>query len=244
MTHIEVSDVGRYVLLPGDPGRCEKIAAHFQCPRLVAHNREYVTYTGELSGEKVSVTSTGIGNPSAAIAIEELVALGADTFIRLGTSGGMQPDQQPGDLAIVTASIRDEGTSKHYLQPEFPAIANLDIVAALRKAADQIGCRYHMGISHSKDSFYGQIQPERMPVASYLRNRWQTWVRAGAMCAEMESATLFVLCAIYRKRAGSITMIAANQERPELGVVTETTTVIETAVTAIEVLIDQDRKSR
>ena len=135
--HIQMKkgDVGRYVFLPGDPGRCEKIASYFDDPKLVAYNREYKTYTGTLLGEKVSVTSTGIGCPSTAIAVEELIMLGADTFIRVGTSGGMQPHQKPGDLAIVTAAIRDEGTTMHYMPPEFPAVANVDVVTALREAA-------------------------------------------------------------------------------------------------------------
>lgn len=238
---MEPGDVGRYIILPGDPGRCEKIASHFDDPKLVAYNREFKTYTGTLLGEKVSVTSTGIGNPSAAIAIEELLAVGADTFIRVGTSGGMQPDQNPGDLAIVTGSIRDEGTTRHYLPIEFPAIANLDVVTALRKAAAGFGYKSHLGISHSKDSYYGQMQADRMPVADYLNERWKAWVQGGAICAEMESSTLLTLGSIYRVRAGSITLIAINQDRPELGVFTDTNPVIKTAIEALRILIYQDR---
>lgn len=238
---IETGDVGRYVILPGDPGRCEKIASHFGGSELIAYNREFKTYTGELLGEKVSVTSTGIGNPSAAIAIEELLAVGVDTFIRVGTAGGMQPDQHPGDLAIVTGSIRDEGTTKHYLPVEFPAAAHLDVVLALREAAQSLGLKAHLGISHSKDSYYGQMEPDRMPVADYLNERWKAWVRGGAVCAEMESATLLTLGSIYRARAGSITLIAINQERPELGSFSDTGPVIKTAIEAIKILIAKDR---
>ena len=133
--HLEKGDVGRYVLLPGDPGRCKVIAEHFDGVVHVATNREYVTYTGTLDGVKVSVTSTGIGCPSAAIAIEELVRVGADTFIRVGTSGAIQPGTKTGDLAIVTGAIRDEGTSSHYMPIEFPAVADLQVVDALRRAA-------------------------------------------------------------------------------------------------------------
>ncbi|MFN2145622.1 MAG: nucleoside phosphorylase, partial [Anaerolineales bacterium] len=135
--HIQMKkgDVGRYVFLPGDPGRCELIASYFDNPQLVAYNREYKTYTGTLLGEKVSVTSTGIGCPSTAIAVEELSMIGADTFIRVGTSGGMQPYQKAGDLAIVTAAIRDEGTTLHYMPVEFPAVADIEVVSALRQAA-------------------------------------------------------------------------------------------------------------
>ena len=137
MYHIGMSkgDVGRYVFLPGDPGRCELIASYFDDPKLIAYNREYKTYTGSLLGEKVSVTSTGIGCPSSAIAVEELIAIGADTFIRVGTSGGIQPQTHTGDVALVNSAIRDEGTSLHYLPVEFPAIADIDVLVALREAA-------------------------------------------------------------------------------------------------------------
>ena len=133
--HIKEGDVGRYVLLPGDPGRCEKIAAYFDDAHFVAQNREYVTWTGTLLGEKVSVVSTGIGCPSTAIAVEELVGVGADTFIRVGSSGAMQPFARMGDVAIITGAIRDEGTTAHYLPLEFPAVADIDVVLALRDAA-------------------------------------------------------------------------------------------------------------
>jgi uridine phosphorylase len=241
---IEAGDVGRYVLLPGDPARCEKIAEHFDSPREVAYNREFRTITGTLAGEKVSVVSTGIGNPSAAIAIEELNRVDADTLIRVGTSGGMQPDLIPGDLGILQASIRDEGTTKHYLPVEFPAIANLDVLLALREAAQTLGYRAHVGISHSKDSFYGQISPERMPVADYLLTRWDAWTKGGTLCAEMESATLFTLGAIYGLRTGSIVLIAMNQGKPELGSVSDVQPLITTAINALQILIRRDRKKR
>lgn len=235
-------DVGRYVFMPGDPGRCEKIAAHFEQPALAAYNREYKTITGYLLGEKVSVVSTGIGNPSAAIAVEELNNLGAHTFIRVGTSGGMQPGLVPGDLGIIKASVRDEGTTKHYMPVEFPAIANLDVVLSLRQAADSLGYRAHIGISHSKDSFYGQVEPDRMPVAEYLNQRWKAWVQGGVMFAEMESAALFTLGSVYGLRTGSIVLVAVNQVAPELGSVTDVEPLIETAVTAMRNLIVQDQK--
>jgi uridine phosphorylase len=209
MHHIDCrkGDVGRYVFLPGDPGRCELIAQHFDDAKFVAQKREYVTYTGTLLGEKVSVTSTGIGCPSTAIAVEELVAIGADTLIRVGTSGGMQPDMKPGDVAILTGSIRDEGTSSHYMPMAFPAVANVDVVVALREGARRRGATHHVGVGQSKDSFYGEIEPNRMPVADLLKQRWHAWVAGGALCSEMEASTLFVVSSILGVRAGGIMLI-------------------------------------
>ena len=241
--HIQMKkgDVGRYVFLPGDPGRCELIASHFDNPQLISYHREYKTYTGTLLGEKVSVTSTGIGCPSTAIAVEELVMLGADTFIRVGTSGGMQPYQRPGDLAIVTAAIRDEGTTLHYMPVEFPAVANIEVLTALRDAAVKLNKPHHLGISQSKDSFYGQHQPDRMPVADHLLERWKAWKMGGAICSEMESAALFILSSILRVRAGGIMLIAANQEGPDRSVVHDLTDLLETSIAAVKILIEKDR---
>lgn len=209
---------------------------------MVAYNREFKTISGYLAGVKVSVVSSGIGNPSAAIAIEELNQLGVHTIIRVGTSGAMQPDILPGDLGIVHASIRDEGTTRHYMPIEFPAIADVDVVQALRQAAFASGYRAHVGISHCKDSFYGQMAPERMPVARHLQQRWQAWVQGGTLFAEMESATLFTLGAIYRIRTGSILLLAINQARPELGVVSDVQPLITTAIAAMKMIIEEDWK--
>ena len=154
---IKKGDVGKYVILPGDPKRCQKIAQYFDDPQLIADNREYVTYTGYLDGIKVSVTSTGIGGPSTAIAIEELVKSGADTFIRVGTCGGMEIDVKSGDIVIASGAIRQEGTSKEYAPIEFPAVGNYTIINALVDSAKKMkNINYHVGVVHSKDSFYGQ----------------------------------------------------------------------------------------
>ena len=177
--HIREGDIGRYVLLPGDPGRCEKIAQYFDNPRFVAQNREFVTWTGTLLGEKVSVVSTGIGCPSTAIAVEELVDTGADTFVRVGSSGAMQPDVHTGDIVVVSASIRDEGTTAHYLPAEFPAVAHVDVVNAMRSAAKTLGLRHHCGIAQSKDSFYGEVERTRMPMSAHLEERWKAGWPAG-----------------------------------------------------------------
>ena len=207
---IRPGDVGRYVLLPGDPGRVELIARRFDVPRFVAQHREYVTWTGELDGVPVSCTSTGIGGPSSAIAIEELVAAGADTFIRVGTSGAMQPDSRTGDIAIVSAAIRDEGASRHYLPIEFPAVADLDVTLALRAGARATGHRFRVGVAQSKDSFYGQHEPARMPIAGELAARWQAWTAGGAICSEMEAATLYIVASTLRVRAGGVMLMVQS----------------------------------
>lgn len=172
-------DVGRYVLLPGDPKRCAKIAKYFDNPRLVADSREFVTYTGTLNGVPVSVTSTGIGGPSASIALEELTNCGADTFIRVGTCGGMQEDVCGGDIVIATGAIRMEGTSREYAPIEYPAVPDFGVTNALVDAARDVGVTYHTGVVECKDSFYGQHQPEKHPVSYELLNKWEAWLRMG-----------------------------------------------------------------
>jgi len=210
--HIECQpgDVGRYVLLPGDPGRVPLLASFLDNAVKIAQHREYTTYTGELDGVKVSVTSTGIGGPSTAIAVEELSKIGADTFIRVGTSGLMQPFMQSNDLVVVSGAVRDEGTTNHYMPMAFPAVADIDVVEALRQACEAKGLRHHVGLSHSKDSFYAEMTPERMPLAEDIQRNWKAWVMGGVLCSEMEAATLFVVSSVLHKRAGGI-MIALNQ---------------------------------
>ena len=247
--HIKEGDVGRYVLLPGDPGRCEKIAAYFDDPHFVSQNREYVIWTGTLMGEKVSVASTGIGCPSTAIAVEELVDVGADTFIRVGSSGAMQPEARMGDVAIITGAIRDEGTSTHYLPVEFPAVADTDVVLALREAAEKLKIPHHVGISQTKDSFYGEVERTRMPMAAHLEERWNAWVAGGAVCSEMEAAAIFILSSIYRKRAGGAMLIINNSDLAELSpddtsrqmAEFDPERVIQVAVEGLKILIARDK---
>lgn len=240
-------DVGKYVILPGDPKRCEKIAKHFDNAKLIADSREYITYTGYLDGVKVSVTSTGIGGPSASIALEELVRVGADTFLRVGTCGGMQPEIMGGDLVIATGAIRMEGTSKEYAPIEFPAVANLDITNALVQAAKELNKKYHVGIVQCKDAFYGQHEPETKPVDYELINKWNAWVRLGCKASEMESAALFVVGDYLKVRVGSSFLVVANQEREKLGlenpVIHDTESAIEITVQAIRNLIKQDKEA-
>ena len=234
--HIECGpgDVGRYVLLPGDPGRVPLIASFLERAEKVAQHREYTTYTGWLDGERVSVTSTGIGGPSTAIAVEELARIGADTFIRVGTSGLMQPFMQSGDLVVVTGAVRDEGTARHYMPMAFPAVGDVDVADCLRQACAAAGLRHHVGLSHSKDSFYGEVEPGRMPLADDLKTNWNAWVQGGVLCSEMEAATLFVVSSVLGKRAGGI-MLALNQAPSSLD------TLCSTAVEGVRRIIQLDR---
>ncbi len=211
------SEVGRYCILPGDPGRCEKIAAYLDEPRLIARNREFTTYTGALDGVPVTVTSTGIGGPSAAIAMEELFACGADTFIRVGTCGGINPKVISGDCVIATAAVRQEGTSHEYAPPEYPAAADYTVTAALVESAQSLRLRYHAGVVQSKDSFYGQHSPSRMPVARELEGKWQAWKSLGVLASEMESAALFVVAAALGARCSAVLHVIWHQERKLLG---------------------------
>ena len=240
--HINVKEgeVGKYVILPGDPKRCTKIAGYFEDAKLVADNREFVTYTGYLAGEKVSVTSTGIGGASAAIAMEELVKAGAETFIRTGTCGGIDLNVKGGDIVIATGAIRMEGTSREYAPIEFPAVANFDVTNALVQAAKNLGCNYHTGIVQCKDSFYGQHEPQTKPVSYELENKWEAWKRLGCLASEMESAALFVVASYLKVKIGSVFLTVANQERDKLNldnpIVHDTQKAIKTAIEAIKIL--------
>ncbi len=246
--HIQVAagEIGRYVIMPGDPKRCVKIAQYLENPVLIADNREYITYTGTLDGVKVSVTSTGIGGPSASIAMEELYRCGADTFVRIGTCGGMQKEVKSGDVVIATGAVRMEGTSKEYAPIEFPAVADLTVTNALAAAVKKNGYPFHIGVVQCKDAFYGQHEPETKPVSYELVNKWEAWKRLGCLASEMESAALFVVAGSLHVRAGSCFLVVANQEREKLGldnpVVHDTDRAVRTAVEAVRMLIREDGK--
>ena len=246
MYHIRMhrGQVGRYVLLPGDPGRVEIIAKYLDDPVEMAYNREYRTMTGKLDGVPVSVTSTGIGGPSLAIAVEELSMLGADTFIRIGTRGGMSTAVLPGDVVVATGAIRSEGTSREYMPLEFPAVADFEVMNALAEAAKELQCRYHVGVVQGKDSFYGQHEPERMPVRHHLLDNWQAWLDGGCLASEMESPALFVIASVLKARAGSVNLCLGNQERRKLGLqdpdAEDYELAIKTGILAVRKLIARD----
>ena len=206
----KAGDVGRYCFLPGDPGRCEKIAAYFDNPVKVQSNREYTTYTGTLLGEKVSVCSTGIGGPSAVIAMEELHNIGADTFIRVGTCASTCADVQCGDIVVVSGSVRMDGTSLHYLPMEFPAVPSYQLLKALEESSVSLGFHTTVGVSITKDSFYTQAEPETKPVSDDLIRRWQSYVRGGAVCTSMEESILFSVGSSLGIRTASILVSATN----------------------------------
>ena len=247
-TGVGPEDIGKYVIMPGDPKRCAKIAEYLDHAKPVADSREFTTYTGTLEGVKVSVTSTGIGGPSAAIALEELVKCGAHTFIRVGTCGGMQENVMGGDLVIANGAVRMEGTRREYAPIEYPAVADFTVTNALVKAAELPKSPYHAGVVQCKDSFFGQHEPEVMTVSFELENKWKAWLRMGCLASEMESAALFIAGSFLHVRVGSCFLVIANQERAKKGLenkqVHDTSGAISTAVEAVRILIKEDEDGR
>ena len=238
-------DIGEYVILPGDPHRVPKIAAYFDNPVKVADSREFVTYTGTLDGVKVSCTSTGVGGPSASIALEELCNVGGKTFIRVGTCGGMDIDVKGGDIVIATGAVRQDGTSKEYAPIEYPAVPDVTVAASLVFAARDLGFKYHTGVVQCKDAFYGQHMPEALPNSHELLNKWDAWLRLGCKASEMESSTLFIVGAYRKVRVGSVFLVVANQEREKAGLPNkqehDTDRAIRVAIKAIRMLIADDK---
>ena len=243
--HCAPGDVGRYCILPGDPGRVPAIAALFDDARQVAYNREYNVWTGYLLGEKVTACSTGIGGPSASIAMEELHACGADTFIRTGTCGGIDLDVRSGDIVVATGAVRYEHTSQEYAPLEFPAVPDFEITGCLVQATRNLGLPFHTGVVQCKDSFYGQHNPEKSPVYYELQAKWESWKRLGVKASEMESAALFVVAAALGCRCGSCFHVIWNQEREAAGLDQDmhehTSNSVKVAVEALKLLIEADR---
>ena len=243
--HIKLSskdiEGAKYAILPGDPGRVGKIAKYLENPKKIGVNREYTAYLGNISGEKVLVISTGMGGPSTAICIEELKNIGIEYLIRVGTCGGMQKDVLPGDIIIPTGAIRQEGTSKEYVPIEFPAVADFDMVEHLKNASEKLGFNYHLGVVHCKDSFYGQHQPDRMPVGYELKNKWEAWIKAGALASEMETATLFTVSSVLKMKSAAVLLVIWNQELENAGVdfntKYDTESEIKVAINAIKTII-------
>lgn len=236
----------KYAILPGDPGRVAKIANKMKNPKKLAVNREYTSYLGEIEGEKVLVMSTGMGGPSTAIAVEELSLIGIENLIRVGTSGAMQLNINAGDIVIATSAIRQEGTSKEYVPIEYPAVADFELTNALKKAADELGYTNHLGTVHCKDSFYGQHSPEKMPVSYELENKWNAWIKAGALCSEMETASLYIVSSVLKLKAAAVLSVIWNQEQEKRGISNKTDfdvdKEINVAIRAIQNLIKESKK--
>ena len=240
-------DIGRYCILPGDPGRVPAIATLFDDAKQIAYNREFNVWTGTLLGEKVTACSTGIGGPSASIAMEELHKCGADTFIRTGTCGGIDLNVQSGDVVVATGAIRYEHTSREYAPIEFPAVADFQVTNALVEATKKLGFPLHTGIVQCKDSFYGQHDPAASPVYYELQQKWESWKRLGVKASEMESAALFVVAAALDCRCGSCFHVVWNQEREAAGLdqkmSEDTSSSVKVSVEALKLLIEADRKA-
>ena len=240
-------DIGRYCILPGDPGRVPAIAALFDDAKQIAYNREFNVWTGTLLGEKVTACSTGIGGTSASIAMEELHKCGADTFIRTGTCGGIDLNVQSGDVVVATGAIRYEHTSREYAPIEFPAVADFQVTNALVEATKKLGFPLHTGIVQCKDSFYGQHDPAASPVYYELQQKWESWKRLGVKASEMESAALFVVAAALGCRCGSCFHVVWNQEREAAGLdqkmSEDTSSSVKVSVEALKLLIEADRKA-
>jgi len=253
--HLKIAkgDVGEYVILTGDPGRVPLIAERFDRAEKIAYNREFCTYSGFLHNVKVSAISTGIGGPSAAIAMEELIHAGAHTFIRVGTSGGMALKVSGGDLVIPTAAIRGDGTGREYLPDDYPAAADFSVTAALANSARELssdadGKRFHIGVVQSKDSFYGETNPETMPIKRFLTDRWDAYLACGCLTSEMECATLFAVALARGVRAGAVLTAIWNVERARAGLAdnyhNDSGRAIECAIGAMKDLILNDRREK
>ncbi len=241
MYHIQCrkGDIGKYVLLPGDPFRTDLIASYLEEAKLIAYNREHKTWTGTLLGEKVSVTSTGMGCPSTAIALEELIACGADTFIRIGTAGCISQNVRTQETVggIVTAAVRDEGTTRQYVPVEYPAVANRHIVEALARSAQKLGYRFDEGITYTKDSLYTHISPETVPLAELYQNRQAVWERARVLLTEMEASAVLVISSIRGCRASGIMAYSDVED-----IASAVDKSIQTACEAVKLLIMEDKK--
>lgn len=240
------SDLGvRYAILPGDPQRVELIAGFLEQAKPLTTHREYTSWEGYIDGEKVLVISTGMGGPSAAIAVEELAMIGVNTVIRIGTCGGMQQDIKSGDIVLPTGAIRQEGTTKEYIYPEYPAVPDFDVTLALGEAAAAVGVKAHKGVVQSKDSYYGQHMPSTMPIGRDLKEHYDSWIRAGALASEMECASVFIVSQIRRIRAGAVLHVIWNKEREEAGLPCKTsrdmTAAIQTVIEGIRILIRKRR---
>ena len=243
--HLEVTegDVAPSVLLPGDLERVEKITETWDDHSVVAEHREYRTATGTHEGTPISVTSTGIGSPSAAIAVEELARVGVDTLVRVGSCGAIQPETDVGDLIITTGAVRQEGTSTEYVREDYPAVADHAVVAALAAAAEELGYDYHLGLTASTDSFYAGQSREGFEgfLARDAEADIEELKRAGVLNFEMEASAILTLAGIYGLRAGAVCTVYADRTTGEFQVTGESRAA-KTASKAVSILADMDEQ--
>ncbi|WMC11506.1 uridine phosphorylase [Oceanimonas pelagia] len=244
--HLGVTDDelqgARVAIMPGDPERVERIARHLANPRHLASKREFTSWLGELDGKPVVVCSTGIGGPSTSIAVEELAQLGVRTFLRVGTTGAIQPQVVVGDIIVTTAAVRLDGASGHFAPPEFPAVADFDCTCALVDAARELGVAPHVGITASSDTFYPGQERYDTHSARMLRRfqgSMKEWQAMGVLNYEMESATLFTMCASQGLRAGCVAGVVVNRTQQEIP---DESSLKDTEQRAIDIVIGAARR--
>ena len=219
--HIGIApgEIPELVLMPGDPDRAHDIAMRFfDEPQEIAKKREYWSFKGKWKGVSVAVCSTGIGCPSAAIALEELVKVGCTMFLRVGTSGAISRSVNAGDLVIFTGSVRDDGTSRQYVPIEFPAVADPRMVLALKKAAEERNTKFHVGIGHSKDAFYSE-HADYVSDPKGTRRKWEMMRKSGVLATEMEAAALFVIGHLRGVSVGTICVAIGENVEEEAKIV-------------------------
>ncbi len=200
---VEDGELADIALVPGDPGRVDRIADHCEDAETVAQNREYKLVNATYEGVEVTICSTGIGSPSAAIAAEELSAVGVDTLLRVGTTGALQEGIAIGDMVVATGAAKDEGTTKRYEDETVPAVPDYEVLSALSDAAESReedgGGAVHVGPVATDDAFYAETE-------AYVDD----WEAAGLLAVEMEAAALFTLARRKGMRAGAICTVDGN----------------------------------
>lgn len=242
-TNLTKGEVGKYAFLPGSPQRVERIAKYLDNPQFLKVNREYETWVGYLEGEMVLVTSTGVGGPSTAIALEELVELGADTFIRIGSCATTSEKCGRGDVIIPSACVRMEGTALHYGPVEFPAVPDIEVLDELRNAANKLEYKNVVGTMISRDGFYTQYDEFEKPSKYYIKPQWEAYKKLGAIATEMEAATLFVASASLGVRSGGVMVCATDYQKVNKTYPMDyEARAIEVGVEAMRQLIIKDKK--
>lgn len=236
-------ELPRYVLLPGDVDRPEKISRTWENTRFLAKKREYVSYRGMYRGCEVGVISTGIGGPAVSIAVEELARIGVDTMIRVGSCGTVRRDVKVGEIAITAGAARFEGASHVYAPPGYPAVADHRVLGALTSAAESLGVNYHVGITASYDGFYvGQGRPG---FKGFLPKRYSDWVtrlsELNVLNVEMEAATLLTMTNVYGLRGGAVCAVFANRVTDEFSDAGEEDA-IKVANEAVRILSENDSR--